>query len=124
MIDLRQGRRNKFITCIYWSKITDPNIAKYSELSYENQATGSFKASVVGNYTEENQTLENVYMYKKITVVIETKDNVKELDINDIIKMKGEIYRVVDINRTTVQKQEQFLNDEYMSYITYISLRR
>lgn len=123
MIDLWQGHRNKFIKCEYWSQIKDKNIGKFSELIYEKQPNGFFKASIVGNYTEESQTLENAFMYKKVTVVIETKDNVKELERNDIVRMKGEIYRVVDLNRTPISKQEQYLNDP-ISYTTYISLRR
>ena len=102
MIDLWQGHRNKFIKCEYWSQIKDKNIGKFSELIYEKQPNGFFKASIVGNYTEESQTLENAFMYKKVTVVIETKDNVKELERNDIVRMKGEIYRVVDLNRTPI----------------------
>ena len=123
MLDLWQGRRNKFIDCVYWSQVIDSKVAKFSELVYEKQPNGFFKASIVGNYTEESQTLENMYMYKKVTVVIETKDDVKQLERNDIVKMKGELYRVVDINRTPITKQEQFLNDP-ISYTTYISLRR
>lgn len=123
MIDLWQGRRNKFIQCEYWSQVTNPDIAKFSELSYEKQPNGFFTASLVGNYTEENQTLENAFMYKKVTVVIETTDDVKQLERNDLVRMKGELYRVVDINRKPISKQEQFLNDA-VSYTTYISLRR
>ena len=124
MIDTWQSRRNKFINCVYWSQVANINIAKFSELSYEKQPNGFFKASVVSNYTEENQTLENVFMYEKVTVVIETTDDVKELKRNDLVRMKGEFYRVDDIARKPVSKQEQFLNDEYVSYTTYISLRR
>ena len=124
MIDLRQSRRNKFIKCEYWSQITDPNVAKFSELSYEKQSKGIFYASLVGNYTEENQTMENAYMFKKVTTVIETTDDVRDLERNDMVKMKGEMYRVTSVDRKPVSRQEQFLNDEYISYTTYISLRR
>lgn len=123
MIDLWQSRRNKFIDCVYWSQVDDINIAKFSELSYERQPNGFFTASIVSNYTEENQTLENVFMYEKVTVTIETTDDVKELKRNDLVRMKGEFYRVDDIARKPVSKQEQFLKDP-ISYTTYISLRR
>lgn len=123
MIDLWQSRRTKFIECKYWSQITDKNIAKFSEIAYNREPTGSFKASITGSYTEENQTIENAFMYKKVTVVIETTDNVKDLERNDVIEMKGEYYRVSDIQRKPVSKQEQYLNDPD-SYTTFISLRR
>lgn len=123
MIDTWKSRRTKFIECTYWSQIKNPDIAKHSELSYEIQPDGFFSASILGNYTEENKTIDNAFMYRKITVTIETTDDVKELERNDIVEMKGEIYRVVDINRIPTQKQEQFLN-ETISYTTQIALCR
>lgn len=124
MIDLRQSRRNKFKHCEYWSHIENPDIAKLNELAYEKSPNGFFTASIVGNYTEENQVLEGSLIHEKVTVVIETTDNVRELKRNDIVKMDNKFYRVNDINRTPVAKQERYLNDEYVSYTTYISLRR
>ena len=62
-------------------------------------------------------------MYKKVNVVIETKDNVKELERNDLVRMKGELYRVKDISRNPISKQEQYLKDP-ISYTTIISLTR
>lgn len=123
MIDLKQSRRTKFVQCQYWSQLSDPDIVKFNELAYEKEPNGFFKASIVGSFSEENQTLENAFMYKKTNVVVETTDNVRELERNDLVKMKGKMYRVEDIQRTPVQKQQQFLKDEYVSYTTYISLR-
>ena len=52
MIDLWQGHRNKFIKCEYWSQVKDKNVGKFSELIYERQPNGFFKASIIGSYQE------------------------------------------------------------------------
>lgn len=123
MRDIWQGNRTKFVTCTYWSGIKDDKIARYNEIVYEKQPSGYFKAKILSNYTEENQTFENAFMLKKVTVVLEVTDVVKDLERNDIVEMKGELYRVTDIERKPIAKQEQFLKDA-VSYTTYISLRR
>lgn len=123
MIDLWNSRRNKFLKCEYWSQETNPDIAKFSSLVYKTQPTGWFLASYVGNITEENQVLENAFMFEKVTTVIETTDDVKDLRKNDIVKMKDLYYRVDDVQRKPITKQEQFLK-EAQSFTTYISLRR
>ena len=123
MIDTWQSRRNNFIECKYWSQINDENLVPDSEIAYKKQPSGSFYAKENGSYTQENQIIENSFMYDKNSIEIETTDDVSDLKTNDLVEFRDEIYRVANVQRKKDAKQAQFLK-EPISIKTFISLMR
>lgn len=123
MIDTWQSRRNNFIECKYWSQINDENLVSLSEIAYKRQPTATFMAKENGSYAQENQIVDNSFMYDKNSVELETTDDVRDLKTNDLVEFRDEIYRVTNVQRTKSLKQAQFLK-EPISIKTFISLMR
>jgi len=111
MIDLKTSRREYFLQCAYWLVDTEDFI-KDDRIVYKQDPAGYFAAKEISSYNINSNIIVGVYMFKSVRLTIETKDNIGNLDRNNIVRIDNKLYRVDDIQINPVKKQRQFLKDE------------
>ena len=124
MIDLYTSRRKAFLECEYWKQMENDYIVPASQIEHELIPSGYFNAEIVNNLSENNQTIENVFMLKETSLTVMTFDDVSDLEINDVVKINGNKmpFRVETINKEPIKKQTQFMVVD-VAYQYFIKLR-
>lgn len=122
MIDLwGKSSRDEFVDCIY--KKTNQSIILNNKLAYKTTPKDHFRAKILNSYTEDNEAIAQTFMTKKEVVVIESHDNLDVLETNDIVIIGEKEYRVDNIQKIPVKKQQMFMAVGF-SATYYITLRR
>ena len=118
-IDEFTSRRTNFDECEYWVRKDTDDL---NELIYETRKrTGTFSAKQENNETSTPQVVGGVFMFSSRNVTISTNDDISDINENDIVKFRGEIYIVSQVQRILIKKNNQFYNEK--RYKTYLSLR-
>lgn len=121
MIDLWSSRRDKFIECEYFSQ-NESDYIENDEIAHNVKADGVFFASEVGPRTSGSQVIAELFMVEEVSAVLKTEDDISKLKKNDIVRYEGKSYRVENVQKTTMNKQRNFLRKSY-SATYYVSLR-
>ena len=122
MIDLwGKSSRDEFIDCIYIKK--SEATTSNNKLAYQIVPKDHFRAKIVNSYTQDNQAIAQAFLTEQETVVIESHDDLSEIQINDYVIMKQQRYRVDGLQIVPVKKQQMFI-DVGHSATYYITLRR
>ena len=124
MIDLWMSRRDKFIQCKWFSQNeTEPYVGN-DQIEYFQHPSGMFYAKEMNSYSLENQALGDAFLVDANNITLETSDNVKDIELNDLVEYEGFIWRVNSKTTRPVNKQRQFRRLRSISEITYLALRR
>ena len=122
MIDLwGKSSRDEFLDCIYIK--ANQSITVNSKLGYKTVPTGHFRAKIVNSYMEDNQVIGQAFMTRQEIVVLESHDNISDLQLNDKVIVREKEYRVDNIQSVPVKKQLMFMENGY-SATYYLTLRR
>lgn len=122
MIDLwGKSSRDEFLDCIYIK--ANQSTTVNSKLGYKTVPTGHFRAKIVNSYTEDNQVIGQAFMTQQEIVVLESHDNISDLQLNDKVIVREKEYRVDNIQSVPVKKQLMFMENGY-SATYYLTLRR
>ena len=119
LLDIFTSRRTKFNDCRYFKKIDLGMDTNY--LEYEDDPSGIFSAEESRAYQEGVQVVNGV-MLKTYSVGIKTEDDIKDLEINDLVEWDNEKWRVTDIQKAKIVKENQFMKEVHYEY--YVSLKR
>jgi len=107
MIDLRTSRRDYFLHCAYWNQLEEDYITD-DRIVYETEPNGFFYAKELSSYNVSSNIIGGVFMAKSVRLTIETRDDVHNLNRNDIVVIDEKPYRVEDIQIAPVKKQRQY----------------
>ena len=118
-VDIFSSRRDYFEECEYWLRKDSENP---NELIYNvRQSDGFFDAKLSNPETFGKDVIGGVFMFDTMRLTLETRDDIRTMRANDIVKYNGVFYMVEDIQKRPQRKNTQFHSD--ITYIYYISLR-
>lgn len=126
MFDLSQEKRNYNIFCEYWCRDTDVDLPNRIELiNLKRVATGAFWAKRLGTHTKREDFFGSNMMHPQESMQIETRDFVQKLSAEDVIKINGEFWRVVNSQSyPTYPQQNDFCAPNAVSHTTIIEIRK
>ena len=124
MIDLWMSRRDKFIKCKWYSQNENETYVGLDQIEYFRYPAGMFYAKEMNSYSLENPSLGDEFLVDANNVPLETSDDVKAIEINDLVEYEGLIWRVNSKTTKPVNKQRQFRKLQHISEVTYLALRR
>lgn len=121
-IDIYHSRRINFSKCIYWLRDERDSIASSNKWIANNKPSGTFYARQISPYSKNINQVSGVMMFDRNNIAIETDDDIKDITVNAIIKYRGEIWIVENIQAEPHQKESQFSKSIHYKYT--LSLRR
>jgi hypothetical protein len=120
--DLFTSSRIYFNRCPYWCVDEKWLEIHPNELVIKKHPTGYFNAKEENPMRTGNQIVGGAFMFETNNLTISTEDDVYDLKENDILKFRGEIYRITDIQRQPRLKQTQY--SDRPSCKTIMTLKR
>lgn len=120
MVDIYRSRRGNFYKCYYWKRDVS-GIMNNEELVHKERPTGVFYAKISSSKFNDTQDIAGVFRVGTEGINIETDDNVN-IDKDDLVQFKGNIWLVGRVNSDPVQKNSEFSSHE--SNKTYIELNK
>lgn len=119
-VDTYVSRRCCFDNCRYWKKdLVESN----NEFDYEyEEPSGFFACKQITGIQNMPQVIAGMFMFDSQTVTIQSYEDLSDLERDDIIQFRGEIYRLQDIQSTPLRKNNQFYDETCMVY--YMRLKR
>lgn len=120
MVDIYRSRRGKFYKCFYWKRdVSQP--MDNEELIHKERPSGTFYAKISSSHFNDTQDVAGVFRVATEGINIETEDIV-DLDKDDLVQFRGNIWLVGRVNSDPVQKNSEFSSHE--SCKTYIELNK
>lgn len=107
-VNIYTSRRHNFDKVWYWKR--NDAIKDLSKYIYENTPDGFFYAREESPIDTGNAQTQNVYLYDKSNITLQTEDKVN-LEINDIVKYMDEIWRVNNVQKQIIGKTHQFMKN-------------
>lgn len=126
MINIFNTRRTAHNFCEWWSRNKDSANINPSDYIYNTERTGCFWAEATSASTREKQNFGGVFLFDMDSIIIETYDNVTRMRAGDIVKYKGGVWRVTNIQYVNDKKREYFSDGDFDSanYVTYIQMKK
>ena len=115
------SRRDKHKLCLYWKQDESEYYDK-NEIGHVKQPSGKFYAKETNAQQDGAQTVGGVFMIDSSVVSLKTDDNISNMRKNDIVKYNNEMWRVTNIQKRPIRKNNQFMKD--MIYTYYIDLKK
>ena len=115
----RLGHRGYFDKVVYWS--VDIKNRDYSTLIHNVEPSGTFYAKESNAQTLRTQNLGGMFQMQGVDVQIETKAQISDLKPNDLIKFRDRYWIVINVQKATIHKQEQYR--KVAESLLYIALR-
>lgn len=118
-VDFFVSRRDNFDECEYWvrKESDNPNHLVYNDRGPD----GYFDAKISNPENFGTDVIGGVFMFDINSLMIETNDDVHMLRANDVLKFRGNMYIITDIQKLPLRKNNQYTNE--LAYRYYISLR-
>lgn len=120
--DLFTSSRIYFNRCPYWCVDEEWLEMHPNEIAIKKKPTGYFNAKEESPFRTSNQIVGGAFMFERNDLTISTEDDIYDIKENDILKFRGEIYRISDIQRQPKLKQTQYSNRP--SCKTFLTLKR
>lgn len=130
MIDIYQSRRTNYNKCRYWiaqnteafKDLGDEAVRRDDGYVISQYCDGIFYAKERTAESEGNKIVENVIMFRKHEIQLETTDDISDLIVNSLVEYDGCYWRVGNIQKSRKKKQSQFMRKT--SYTYYLDLIR
>lgn len=117
-IDLYQSRRAKFNRCEFYNCLIND-----ADLKHQKRPDGIFYAVEYSPRRGDGNNVGNVLRFDHSQITIKTEDDVEKLEVDNVVRFKGELWIVVDIQFNVFIKESEFAKyNQHGS--TIISLRR
>lgn len=117
MIDILHSRRNFNIRCELWCYLKEIG----NTLEYKESPKGVFYAKKEGSQFNSKNQLGNVFQFDQNVLTISTVDKI-DAKANDIVKMRGEKWIVVNVQEK--ERIEESMFSSHPDKITYLSIRK
>ena len=117
-VNLFLGKREYFDKATYWK--VDSNNRDYNSLIHETKPTATFSCRELNAKTYSNSINGGMFQFSNSDIQIQTKSQI-DIKQNDLVKFRENYWIVLNVQKKTIHKQEQFKKHPY--YITTIALR-
>lgn len=121
MRDLFTSRREYFERCVYWA-LDEEEYIKDNEIAYQMLPTGFFNAKQVSGEENTPQVVGGAFMFDSNTITLKTNDYIEDIKKNFLVEYKEEVWRVVNVQKVPIRKENQFHNK--IKYTYYLRLKR
>lgn len=112
-------RRTNFDRCRYWT--VDRENPKKNILDYlEEEPSGFFNARMYSPQEKNKNIIAGSFMFDEETLAITTKDDVGDIEQNDVICFREELYRVQNIQKRHIRTNNQYSDRIGFSYLIYL----
>lgn len=118
-ININNSRNKYKIRCKWWKAKT--RLGSYQKLQYEDNVKGIFYCCEHQPKNKTDQIDGDIVQIDYQTVVIETKDNVKGINHNDLVEYLGQKWIVENVQTQMISKRSKF--NVRPDVISWISLR-
>lgn len=119
-VDIYASRRTNYHK-IYWWKSDKKSNFELGDIVYSKAPSGFFYASESNPIQTRNDMLNGVFKVDKNTTMLKTMDDVKGINVDDIVEYHDKKWIIVDIQQTHIHKQEEF--GRKITNITYFTIR-
>lgn len=107
-IDLFHSRRTNYTPCKYWVRDERDSVGTPQEWILQNQPSGRFYAKELAPVSTQMDVVSGVWALDKNRVVLETDDDVDDIDRGCLIEYNGELWLVESVQRTRHRKESEF----------------
>ena len=123
-IDLYNSRATYNERCRWWHRNEDENISS-DEITTQRVANGSFCVKEVSPLRRQDIQVGGAFMFEKDTITLKSPDNLFSIASEDLVEFRGEIWRVVSVQRSKARNQNTFFGSEKnCSHYWYLELRK
>lgn len=123
-VDLYNSRSTYNEKCRWWHRNESEEIEP-DELVMLRVASGSFMAKEVSPLMDQDSQIGGVFFVQRDNITIKSPDNLFGLDSEDLVEFRGELWRVVSIQRSKARVQNTFFGKEKKcSHYWYLELRK
>lgn len=123
-IDLYNSRSTYNEKCRWWHRDENDEI-ETDELVIKRIASGSFMAKEVSPRRTENIEVGGVFRFEKDNITIKSPDNLTGIASEDLVEFRGEMWRVVDVQKSKARNQNTyFAKEKNCSHYWYLELRK
>lgn len=121
-VNIYHSRRTNYRKCIYWNRDERDSIANSSKWIANNKPDGSFFGRPVSNKTTMNNPVNNVMMFDRNSITLETDDDIDNIQVNSIVKYNNSVWILENIQAIPHIKEMAFSTRTHYKYI--LTLRR
>ena len=123
-VDLYNSRSTYHERCRWWHRNESEELEP-DEIAMKRIADGSFLAKEVSPVRTQDIQVGGVFMFEKDTITIKSPDNLKGVASEDIVEFRGELWRVITIQRSKSKIQNTYFGkDNNCSHYWYLELRK
>ena len=123
-VDLYNSRSTYHEKCRWWHRNENEEIDS-DELVMKRIASGSFMAKEVSPKTDQNSQVGGVFLIQRDNITIKSPDNLNGIASEDLVEFRGELWRVISVQRSKARNQNTFFGQEKnCSHYWYLELRK
>ena len=122
--DIYNSRSTYHEKCRWWHRNESDEI-ETDEIITKRIADGTFVAKEVSPVRTQDIQVGGAFMFEKDTITIKSPDNLFGLSSEDLVEFRGELWRVITVQRSKARNQNTFFgNDKNCSHYWYLELRK
>lgn len=117
MIDIYHSRRGHFKLCKYWNRNENDSVGDLSKWIINKKPDGVFYAKQITPKINQANQLNNVFMYDRNSVTIETSDKVDTIKRGSVVQFLNKEWLVQSVQFELHHKESEYSDDEYTTYM-------
>lgn len=121
-VDLYHSRRINHKRCAYFKRNEDDSVGDMSVWVKNNRPTGYFYARKINTQNKEQANFVNAFEIGRTNCLIETNDEIPDIEVNDIVVYKNVAWAVTSVQQLEHLKETEFSDGEH--YTTVLGLRK
>lgn len=124
-LDIYNSRATYNEKCYWWARNENDDDYDLDELVMKRVPDGSFMAKEVAPLRKQDAQIGGVFEVEKHFITIKSPDNLMNISEKDLIKFRGEFWRVVSVQRSKARNQNTFFGkDKNCSHYWYLELSK
>lgn len=120
-IDMHHSRRGMFNLCAFWVR-DESGVGNSDEYIYKTKPTGYFYAKEERAEYDDTGTIMGAFMVHQHSILLRSNDDLTGITKNSLVRYRGNIWRVDNVQKETIIKESQYLNKP--KYYWYIQIVR
>lgn len=123
-IDIYQSRATYHEKCRWWHRNENEDLDT-DEMIMKRVPSGSFHAKEVAPIRTQNFNVGGALRFEKDLITIKSPDNLIDIESEDLVEFRGELWRVMSVQRSKARNQNTFFgSDKNCSHYWYLELRK
>ena len=124
-LDIYNSRATYNDKCTWWSRNENEEDIDLDELVMKRVPTGSFMAKEVSPLRKQDAQIGGVFEIEKHAITIKSPDNLSNISEKDLVRFRGEMWRVASVQRSKARNQNTFFaSDKDCSHYWYLELSK